>query len=298
MVRRARAFSSSPRATRREADAVTLGRTLTRVLIAAFFVALPLSAQQATPDSAAQRAKPPFGIGELLEYDIKFSGKPTLGREIHVGNGSMEVLPMDTVRGKDTWHTMFRLSGGIPFYRVNDKYEAWADAHTLASLRFYQDIDEGSYEPKRHYEIFPDRREFVEGEKPPQESVEHPVDDGFLLYFIRTIPLRVGLDTAINDYFKADRNPIRIKVVRREKVKVPAGEFNAIVIEPTIKTNGIFKEGGKASIWLSDDENHIMLQMKSRVSSLGSLNVYLKSFRPSPTTNVPVNRVPPADPER
>jgi hypothetical protein len=272
--------------------------TLHRVLIAAWVLTLPLGAQQSTPDSAARRAKPPFGVGELLEYDIKFSGKPTLGREIHVGNGSMEVLPMDTVRGKDTWHTMFRLSGGIPFYRVNDKYEAWADEHTLASLRFYQDIDEGSYEPKRHYEIFPERREFIEGEKPPQESVEHPVDDGFLLYFIRTVPLRVGLDTAINDYFKADRNPIRIKVVRREKVKVPAGEFNAIVIEPTIKTNGIFKEGGKASIWLSDDENRIMLQMKSRVSSLGSLNVYLKSFKPSPATNVPLNRVPPAEPKR
>jgi hypothetical protein len=277
---------------------VTFRGTLHRVLIAASIIALPLSAQQATPDSSAQRPKPPFGIGELLEYDIKFSGKPTLGREIHVGNGSMEVLPMDTVRGKETWHTMFRLSGGIPFYRVNDKYEAWADVHTLASLRFFQDIDEGSYEPKRHFEIFPERREFIEGEKPPQESVEHPVDDGFLLYFIRTVPLRVGLDTAINDYFKADRNPIRIKVVRREKVKVPAGEFNAIVIEPTIKTNGIFKEGGKASIWLSDDENHIMLQMKSRVSSLGSLNVYLKSFRPSPTTNVPLNRVPPSDAKR
>lgn len=277
---------------------MTFRGTLHRVLLAVSIIALPLSAQQATPDSGAQRAKPPFGIGELLEYDIKFSGKPTLGREIHVGTGSMEVLPMDTVRGKETWHTMFRLSGGIPFYRVNDKYEAWADAHTLASLRFFQDIDEGSYEPKRHYEIFPERREFIEGDKPPQESVEHPVDDGFLLYFIRTIPLRVGLDTAINDYFKADRNPIRIKVVRREKVKVPAGEFNAIVIEPTIKTNGIFKEGGKASIWLSDDENHIMLQMKSRVSSLGSLNVYLKSVKPSPATNVPLNRVPPSDQQR
>ena len=238
-------------------------------------------AQQLTTDSA--RSRVPFGVGEVLEYDIKFSGKPTLGREVHVGNGSMEILPMDTVRGRDAWHTMFRLSGGIPFYRVNDKYEAWADASSLMSLRFYQDIDEGSYEPKRHYEIFPERREYVENDKPPQESVEHPVDDGFLLYYIRTIPLRVGLDTTINDYFKADRNPIRLKVVRSEKIRVPAGEFNAIVIEPTIKTTGIFKEGGRASIWLSDDDNRIMLQMKSRVSSLGSLNVYLKSYRPSPT---------------
>jgi hypothetical protein len=272
---------------------VTLRGTLLRVLIAASLAALPAGAQQLTPTDSAHR-RLPFGVGELLEYDIKFSGKPTLGREVHVGNGSMEILPMDTVRGHTAWHTMFKLSGGIPFYRVNDKYEAWADAKTLSSLRYYQDIDEGSYEPKRHYEIFPERREFIENDKPPQESVEHPVDDGFLLYYLRTLPLRVGLDTTINEYFKADRNPIRLRVVRREKVKVPAGEFNAIVIEPTIKTTGIFKEGGRASIWVSDDENHIMLQMKSRVSSLGSLNVYLKSYRPSPTANTPPTR-PPGD---
>jgi len=276
---------------------VTLRRTLSGVAVAVSLVAFPAGAQQLVPTDSAH-ANVPFGVGELLEYDIKFSGKPTLGREIHVGNGSMEVLPMDTIRGRNAWHAMFRLSGGVPFYRVNDKYESWADARSLMSLRYYQDIDEGGHDPKRHYEIFPERREYIENDKPPAESVEHPVDDGFLLYYIRTIPLRVGLDTTINNYFRADRNPIRLKVVRRERIKVPAGEFNAIVIEPTIKTNGIFKEGGQANIWLSDDENHIMLQMKSRVSSLGSLNVYLKSYRPSPTTNVPLNRVPPGDAKR
>jgi hypothetical protein len=71
----------------------------------------------------------------------------------------------------------------------------------------------------------------------------------------------------------------------------PAGEFNAIVVEPLIKTKRMFGEAGEAQIWLSDDDNRIMLQMKSKVK-FGSLNVYLKSYRPSPTTNVPLNRVP------
>jgi hypothetical protein len=265
-------------------------RVLERVLIAS--LCLPLCALRAgtqkvpAADSAAARV--PFGVGERLEYDIRYG-------KLHVGNGSMEVLPMDTVRGRETWHTLFRLSGGIPFYHVNDRYEAWADIHTLASLRFFQDIDEGSYEPKRHYEIFPDRREFTENDKPPEESVEHPVDDGFLMYYLRTVPLRVGLDTSLNTYFKADRNPVRIRVLRRETIRVPAGEFNAIVVQPIIKTKGVFSEGGEAMVWLSDDENRIMLQLKSKVK-FGSLNVYLKSYSPSPTTNLPLNRVPGSPP--
>ena len=96
-------------------------------------------------------ARVPYGVGELLEYDVSFG-------KLHVGNGSMEVLPFDTVRGRQTWHTIFRLNGGIPFYKVRDRYEDWSDVHTLATLRYRQDIDEGSYEPKRLYEIFPDRR--------------------------------------------------------------------------------------------------------------------------------------------
>jgi hypothetical protein len=250
-----------------------------RLLVAALLLALPASAQEA---DRSEPVRVPFGVGERLEYDIRFG-------KVHVGSGEMEILPFDTVRGRDTWHTVFRLSGGIPFYHVNDRYETWFDTRTLSSLRYWQDIDEGNYEPKRHYEIFPDRREYIENDKPPQESVERPLDEGSFLYFLRTVPLRVGMDTSFNNYFRAERNPVRLRVLRRERVTVPAGEFNAIVVQP-ILVSKLFSEGGRAEIWLSDDENRIMLQMKSKVK-FGSLNLYLKSYRPSPTTTVPLNRV-------
>jgi hypothetical protein len=255
-------------------------RGLSRLVMVALLTALPVSAQESTQSAPA---RVPFGVGERLEFDIRFG-------KLHVGTGSMEVLPLDTVRGRDAWHTIFRLSGGIPFYHVNDRYEDWFDTHTLSSLRYWQDIDEGNYEPKRHYEIFPDRKEYIENDKPPQLSVARPLDEGSFLYFLRTIPLRVGMDTSFNDYFRADRNPVRFKVLRRDTIEVPAGRFAAIVIQPIFESK-LFSEGGHAEIWLSDDENRIMLQMKSHVK-FGSLNLYLKSYQPSPTTTAPLSRVP------
>ncbi len=243
---------------------------------------IPISAFR-PPEGAA---RVPYGVGELLEYDVSFG-------KLHVGNGSMEVLPFDTVRRRQTWHTIFRLNGGIPFYKVRDRYEDWSDVHTLATLRYRQDIDEGSYEPKRLYEIFPDRREYIEPNKKdakPVESVEHPLSDAAFVYYLRTLPLRVGLDTTLNNYFIASKNPIRIRVLRREVVKVGAGRFNAVVVQPSFESK-LFSEGGHAEVWLSDDENRIMLQMKSKVS-FGSLNLYLKNYRPSPATNIPLNRIP------
>jgi hypothetical protein len=255
-------------------------RGLGRLALAALLLAVPVSAQETTQPAGA---RVPFGVGERLEFDIRFG-------KLHVGTGTMEVLPLDTVRGRDAWHTMFRLSGGIPFYHVNDRYEDWFDIHTLSSLRYWQDIDEGNYEPKRHYEIFPERKEYIEDSKPPQASVERPLDEGSFLYFLRTVPLRVGMDTSFNDYFRAERNPVRFKVLRRETIEVPAGRFNAIVIQPIFESK-LFSEGGHAEIWLSDDDNRIMLQMKSHVR-FGSLNLYLKSYQPSPTTTAPLNRAP------
>jgi hypothetical protein len=261
-------------------------RALARLVVAMVLVARPASAQKASTPAGGSDTTPlrvPFGVGERLEYDVRFG-------KLHVGSGDMEVLPMDTVRGLHAWHTIFRLSGGIPFYRVNDRYEDWLDARTLSSLRYWQDIDEGSYEPKRHYEIFPERREYIENDKPPQESVEHPLDDGSFVYFLRTIPLRVGMDTTFSDYFKAERNPVRIRVIKLDTITVPAGKFAAIVVQPVINAKGIFSQGGEAQIWLSDDDNRIILQLKSKLS-FGSLNLYLKSYRPSPTTTAPLNRV-------
>jgi hypothetical protein len=223
------------------------------------------------PRPAGSRAPVPFGVGERLDYEVRLSG-------IRVGGGFMEVSKMDSVRGREAWHTSFGIRGGLAFYRVNDRYESWFDTRSLASLRYHQQIDEGSYERESRFEIYPDRKVFVDSKGSEQPTAEDPLDDGSFLYFLRTIPLEVGKEYTFERYFRLDRNPVRIKVLRRERLSVPAGTFDAVVVQPIIKTKGIFSENGRAEVWLSDDEHRIMLQMKSRFSRF-SLNLFLKSFR-------------------
>ncbi|MDQ6690601.1 MAG: DUF3108 domain-containing protein [Gemmatimonadota bacterium] len=228
--------------------------------------------------SGVKRAKVPFGPGERMEYDVKFGA-------LRVGNAHMEVVALDNLRGRPAWHTAFWVQGGNFLYRVNDLYESWMDAETLSSLRFVQQLEEGGKETERRFEIYPERGVFIQTTENPaveEKSVDHPLDDGSFLYFIRTIPLAVGQTYDFDRYFRPDRNPVRIRVLRRERIRVPAGTFEAIVIQPVIKTKGIFSENGHAEIWLSDDDRHIMLQLKSKLS-FGSLNLYLKSYFPSPS---------------
>jgi hypothetical protein len=237
----------------------------------------PTAAVQTVAAAGAKRAKVPFGPGERMEYDVKFGA-------IRVGNAHMEVVGLDNLRGRAAWHTAFWVQGGNFLYRVNDVYESWMDAETLSSLRFVQELEDGGKEVERRFEIYPERAAFVQTSKKPateEKSVSQPLDDGSFLYFIRTIPLEVGQTYDFDRYFRPDRNPVRIRVLRKERVKVPAGTFNAIVVQPVIKTKGIFSENGHAEIWLSDDDKRIMLQLKSKLS-FGSLNLYLKSYLPSP----------------
>jgi hypothetical protein len=227
------------------------------------------SGMPVTPSSTP--APVPFAKGEHLEYDVKFGF-------LHVGSGSMDVAGVDSVRGRAAWHTIFRVQGGTFFYRVNDRLESWIDVNSIVSLRHWQELSEGRRDRERRFEIMPERGVVLEEGKGEMPTVAAPLDDGAFLYFVRTIPLEVGQTYEFDRYFRPDRNPVTIRVLRREHIKVPAGEFDAIVVQPIIKTKGIFSEGGRAEIWLSDDSNRIMLQMKSKLS-FGSLNLYLTSYQ-------------------
>ncbi len=224
------------------------------------------SEQTALPVKAASV---PFMVGERLEYDVRFGS-------LRVGSGSMEVQPLTELRGYPVWHTVFRIEGGIPLYRVNDTYESWFDVTSLNSLRYHQFVHEGGYKRTRKYEIFPERGMMREGDGPEEPTVANPLDEGSFLYFVRTLPLEVGRTYEFSRYFKAQGNPVKIRVLRKDTVSVPAGTFGTVVIQPTFQTKGIFSQNGKAEVWITDDDRRLMVQMKSKLS-FGSLNLYLRS---------------------
>lgn len=219
--------------------------------------------------------KVPFKVGEEARYEVKFGF-------LKVGSATMQIPRIEKVRGIDAWHSSFRIEGGTIGFRVKNIIESWIDTASFTSLRFHQTLDEGPRDRIRKYEIYPDKRTYVEMEKDPprtHKSVSHPLDDGSFLQFIRSVPLVVGKTYRFNNYFRPDRNPVTIRVLRHERVKVPAGTYNTIVIQPIIKTSGIFSENGQAEVWISDDDRRIVVQLKSKLS-FGSINLYLTSFKP------------------
>jgi hypothetical protein len=208
-----------------------------------------------------------FKVGERLVYSAKVNFIPA-------GSATMSVEGVDAIRGRPAYHTVFDVRGKLLFYRVNDHYESWFDTTNLASLRMVQRIEQGTYAAERNYEFYPERRVYVRnGEERP--SVAQPLDEGSFIYFMRSIPLEVGRTYEFNRYYHLDRNPVVIKVVRRERITVPLGEFDALVVEPVIKSGGLFSENGRAEVWFADDSTRRILRLTSKLS-FGTLTLELK----------------------
>src|SRR3954471_322780 len=194
----------------------------------------------------------PFDAGERLTFDVRFGA-------IKVGTGRMEVVGMQDVRGREAWHTRFTVKGGIPFYKVNDRMESWIDTRTFESLQFLQDLQEGRRDKERFYEIYPDLGTYTEkGEVEHAPSVTDPLDDAAFLYFVRTIPLEVGQTYEFNRYFRPDRNPVTLRVLRKDTIEVAGRRWPSVVVQPIFKTPGIFSENGRAEVWLSDDKTRVV----------------------------------------
>jgi hypothetical protein len=207
------------------------------------------------------------------------------------GAGVMEVLGREMIDGHDTYHAVLRIEGGVGPAMVADRFESWVDAaawkdkQNVFSRRFVQDQRELGKLRQRTYEFFPERKQYrrVDTDETLPLNTDQPLDDVSVLLLARSLPLKVGDSYTIDRYFKADANPIVLRVVRRETVTVPAGTFETIVVRPTIKTSGLFGEGGEAELYFSDDEHHTLVRMRSKVPIIGSLSLHLQRYDPPAT---------------
>src|SRR4051812_7154755 len=109
--------------------------------------ALSRASDRVTP---ALPAPVPFTVGEELVYRATFGG-------FRAGTARMRVDCIDTLRGRPAYHVVFIIDGGIPGFRMKDRYDSWIDVETLSSLRHIQEISEGPYKRHTTYEIYPER---------------------------------------------------------------------------------------------------------------------------------------------
>jgi hypothetical protein len=237
------------------------------------------------PDpSMSALASYPFAVGEKLSYSAKL-GMLTLG------SGTLEVAAVDTVRGVESFRFRFRLRGKTMFYSLDDVLQSWAGTSDLSSRRFQQDFVENDKTMKRLYEIYPDSGFYREhGRDKVMPTPAAPLDDAAFFYFVRMTPLEVGKKYRYDRYFRKDKNPVTIEVLKRERMELPDGsKIQCLVLHPTIDTKGLFSKRSETLIWLTDDARRLPVQIRSKFP-FGTITLRLKEMVLPGTTTSAMSR--------
>jgi hypothetical protein len=234
---------------------------------------LTLALLQGGAPAPTPPARYPWAVGETLTYTAK------LGM-LSLGSGTLEVAGLDTVRGAETFRFRFRLTGKTIVYTLDDVLESFVGTHDLVSRRFTQDFVENGKPTKRHYEIVADSGYYREEGKPgTQPAPADALDDAAFFYFVRVTPLEVGKTYRFNRYFRREKNPVTIEVLKREKMELPDGrEVDCLVLHPVIDTKGMFSKRSDTRIWLTDDERRLPVQIRSKFN-FGTITLRMKDMK-------------------
>jgi hypothetical protein len=256
---------------------------VTSLKLAIALIQAAASAPAATPPATPPAAYP-FVVGEKLSYSAKL-GMLTLG------SATLEVASVDTVRGVESLRLRFRLKGKTAFYSLDDVLESWVDASDLHSRRFVQDFKENGKSYDRRYEIYPDSGFYREaGRDTSWSTPARPLDDAAFFYFVRVTPLEVGRKYTYDRYFRKEKNPVTIEVLKREKLELPDGsKVNCLVLHPTIDTRGLFSKRSETRIWLTDDVRRLPVQIRTKFP-FGTITLRLKDMVLPGTTTSAMSR--------
>lgn len=217
-----------------------------------------------------------FDVGEELVFDVNFGF-------ITAGEARMTIPRFSTINGRKCYNVDFTVASKSffdTFYKVRDHYESHIDVEGLYPWKFVQQIREGGF--KRDFMATFDHARLKavtkDGEYPIEPFTQDIVS---AFYYMRTQSydgFRPGQKVYLKNFYKDSTYGLTVKFLGRETIKVEAGKFNCILLEPIMKEGGLFKASGRIIVWLTDDEKKIPVQVDAEIP-IGSITSELISYK-------------------
>ena len=215
----------------------------------------------------AEEVDLPFQSGETLTYDLKWGVFP-------VGSATMEVHALDENQTRQHKLTFSVRTNNFAdaFYKVRTNVTSVIDYPFRRSLRYEKSQREGK--TKREIEV---EFDYVSKEAKYHESKrlvstipipEQVFDPLAIAYFFRLGELKPKSEMTLPTCDGRKFQDIKVRAGAVEKVRVPAGTFQAIGTIPEMKNlSGVFKKSPKGilRVWYSNDSRRIPVKISSKV---------------------------------
>ena len=217
----------------------------------------------------------PYRSGEKLEFSIDYG-------PVNAGDASLEVKGVIESGGEPCYNIESRVRSNrffSAFYMVRDKVITHVERRSLTSRYFAKRLREGDYRKNvaLRFDQVGGKAYYADGRVFDILPGTHDILSAF--YFVRTLELAPGDTTLVTTYSSRKSYLLKVIVHRRETVEVPAGTFDCVVVEPVIVGEGLFQFEGKLTIWMTDDERHMPVLMRTKVK-VGAIDASLKGWSP------------------
>lgn len=217
-----------------------------------------------------------FGFREKLVFSVDYGF-------LNAGSASLEIDTIIDVRGHNCFRIVSKARSNAffsKFFRVDDRVATYVDTEGIYPLWFEKHLREGKFRADRWVRFEQSQNLAVESKGDTTKVPPFVQDVLSAMYYVRTLPLEVGKSLYIDNYADRKNYPLEVRVLRKEKKKVDAGEFDCFVVEPLLQEgSGIFANRGKLTVWLSADQHRLPVYMRSKVIFIGSISAQLKNYR-------------------
>jgi len=234
-------------------------------LVTLFFICIFASTTQTV---FADQTITAFYPGEKLTYRLKWGFIPA-------GQSVLEVLPNHKINGHEVFHFQLKARTNTfidKIYQVRDQIDAYASIDMNHSIHYQKIVREGR--TKRDIDVTFDWKKLqaqyanFDQKKTPIQIPWQTFDPLTAFYYVRLFQPELGksISTSVTDGKKCVSG--FVQYIKRESISVPFGHFMTWLIEPDIKdVGGVFEKSknAKIQIWLTDDERHIPVLLRSKV---------------------------------
>ena len=223
----------------------------------------------------ASRAVAGFQIPEKFVYSLTWAGIKAGTASLEVVEGGDKVKIISTARSASWISVFYTVEDRIVSTLLKDPAFSYVGLPTTYRVK----IREGKH--RRDKEVIFDRArnkaQYINHLK--NEKREYKVPQGVFdpisgFYHLRSVPLKVGESVFVTIFDSKKVWDVEVQVLRRERITLPIGTFDTVVVKPVLQSEGIFFRKGDVYIWLTDDEKHIPVKVQTKVA-IGHVNATL-----------------------
>jgi hypothetical protein len=232
-------------------------------------------AKAASPDAGGPSISAPMVIKPRPEFVFPVGQSYVYGGQWRIFNAGIATLRMEKAGQENRIVASADAAGTVALlYHVQDRLESFFDPTNFCSRNTSRHVEEGfrrvdtniTFDYAHRKAVF-DQKNLKKNEtKHEEHEIPNCVTDMLsAIYYVASLPLEPGrtFSFPLND--GGESVDVNVHVEAREQIKIPAGTFNTVRIQPEA-AKGLVRDKGKLWIWYTDDAAHVPVQMRARMS--------------------------------